>query len=42
MANAHPGLKRVAQRVTATNMEDGVAEILDALVEGREVGRPLS
>lgn len=42
MANAHPGLKAVAQRETLTNMEDGVAAVLDALVEGRPVGRPIS
>jgi Cof subfamily protein (haloacid dehalogenase superfamily) len=38
MANAHPGLKQVAHRWTASNMADGVAELLEALVEGREVG----
>lgn len=42
MANAHPGLKAVAQRETVSNMEDGVAEVLDALVEGRPVGRPIA
>jgi len=42
MANAHPGLRAVAQRETLSNMEDGVAEVLDALLAGREVGRPLS
>lgn len=41
MANAHPGLRAVAKRVTASNMADGVAEILEALMEGREVGQPV-
>lgn len=35
MGNAHPGLKAVARRETGTNMEDGVAQVLEALVEGR-------
>jgi len=38
VANAHPELKRVADRWTASNMEDGVAMLLEALVEGRPVG----
>jgi hypothetical protein len=38
MANAHPGLKAVASWETLSNMEDGVAAILEALVEGRHVG----
>jgi Cof subfamily protein (haloacid dehalogenase superfamily) len=42
MANAHPGLRSVAQRVTVSNMEDGVAEVLEALLEGREVGQPIA
>nr|PZN68852.1 MAG: hypothetical protein DIU55_13645 [Bacillota bacterium] len=39
--NAHPALRAVAQRETLSNMEDGVAAVLDALVEGREIGRPI-
>ncbi len=39
--NAHPALRVVAQRETLSNMEDGVAAVLDALVEGREIGRPI-
>lgn len=42
MANAHPGLRAVAQRVTASNMEDGVAQVLEALMDGREVGQPVA
>lgn len=38
MANAHPGLKAVAGWETPSNMEDGVAAMLEALVEGRPVG----
>lgn len=38
MANAHPGLKAVADWETLSNMEDGVAAILEALVQGRRVG----
>ena len=41
MANAHPGLRAVARRVTLSNMDDGVAAVLEALVEGREIGRPV-
>lgn len=41
MKNAHPGLRAVAQRETLSNMEDGVAAVLEALLEGREVGRPI-
>lgn len=41
VANAHPGLKAVARRETLSNMEDGVAAVLEALLEGREVGRPI-
>lgn len=37
MANAHPDLKRVADCVTASNEEDGVALILEALVEGQPI-----
>ncbi|HLN64915.1 MAG TPA: HAD hydrolase family protein, partial [Symbiobacteriaceae bacterium] len=39
MANAHPGLKAVARAETLSNMEDGVAALLEALVEGRPVGQ---
>lgn len=39
--NAHPGLRAVARRETLSNMEDGVAAVLDALVEGREIGTPI-
>lgn len=38
MANAHPGLKAVAGWETLSNMEDGVAAMLEALVEGRPIG----
>lgn len=38
MANAHPGLKAVADWETLSNMEDGVAAMLEALVEGEPVG----
>jgi Cof subfamily protein (haloacid dehalogenase superfamily) len=41
MANAHPGLKAVAARQTLSNEEDGVAAVLEALVEGRPVGMPI-
>lgn len=40
MANAHPGLKAVVGWETLSNMADGVAALLEALVEGRPVGRP--
>ncbi|BAD40388.1 Cof-type HAD-IIB family hydrolase [Symbiobacterium thermophilum] len=39
--NAHPGVRAVAQRETLSNEEDGVAAVLDALVEGREIGFPI-
>lgn len=38
MANSHPGLIQVADRLTASNQEDGVALVLEALLEGRPVG----
>jgi Cof subfamily protein (haloacid dehalogenase superfamily) len=38
MANAHPRLKAVAGWETLSNMEDGVAAMLEALVEGRPLG----
>ncbi|HEY8345686.1 MAG TPA: HAD family hydrolase [Symbiobacteriaceae bacterium] len=38
VANAHPEVKRAADRWTASNEEDGVAQVLEALVEGRPVG----
>lgn len=38
MANAHPVVKQVAARCTASNEEDGVALVLEALVDGRPVG----
>jgi Cof subfamily protein (haloacid dehalogenase superfamily) len=38
MANAHPRLKAVAGWETLSNMEDGVAAMLEALVEGEPVG----
>jgi Cof subfamily protein (haloacid dehalogenase superfamily) len=38
MANAHPDVKRAAGRWTGSNEEDGVAQLLEALVEGRPVG----
>lgn len=38
MANAHPTIKGLAGRWTASNMEDGVARVLEELVEGRPVG----
>jgi len=40
MANGHPTLKKAAHRWTASNMDDGVAQVLEALVEGRPVGEP--
>lgn len=39
MANAHPDLKAVARAQTLSNMDDGVAVLLEALVEGRPVGQ---
>ena len=33
MANAHPAVKAVADRLTTSNMEDGVAHVLEGLVE---------
>lgn len=38
MGNAHPTVKQMADRWTATNEEDGVALLLEALVDGRPVG----
>jgi len=38
MENAHPELKRAAARWTASNEEDGVAQLLEDLVAGRPVG----
>jgi Cof subfamily protein (haloacid dehalogenase superfamily) len=38
MGNAHPAIKQMAHRWTATNEEDGVALLLEALVAGRPVG----
>lgn len=38
MGNAHPEVKQAASRWTASNEEDGVALLLEALVEGRPVG----
>lgn len=38
MENAHPALKRAAARWTASNEEDGVAQVLEDLVAGRPVG----
>lgn len=38
MANAHPEVKAVAGWETLSNMEDGVAHLLEALVEGRRIG----
>lgn len=38
MGNAHPTVKQMADRWTASNEEDGVALLLEALVEGRPVG----
>ncbi len=35
MANAHPGVKAIAGWETLSNMEDGVAVLLESLVEGR-------
>jgi Cof subfamily protein (haloacid dehalogenase superfamily) len=42
MANAHPQVLRQAQRWTGTNEEDGVAELLEAILAGQPVGRPPS
>ncbi|MDF2630683.1 MAG: haloacid dehalogenase-like hydrolase [Symbiobacteriaceae bacterium] len=38
MGNAHPAILQMAGRWTATNEEDGVALLLEALVAGRPVG----
>lgn len=38
MENAHPALKRAAARWTASNEDDGVAQVLEDLVAGRPVG----
>lgn len=40
MANAHPALRRQAQRWTSANDADGVAELLEAILAGEPVGRP--
>lgn len=39
MANAHPTVKQIAQRWTASNQDDGVAFVLEALLAGRPVGK---
>lgn len=38
MENAHPGLKEAADRLTASNEDDGVAQVLEAIVAGTPVG----
>lgn len=38
MENAHPVVKKAAARWTASNQEDGVAQLLEDLVAGRPVG----
>ncbi|MBP2472908.1 Cof subfamily protein (haloacid dehalogenase superfamily) [Crossiella equi] len=36
VANAHPAVLAAADRVTASNEEDGVAQVLEELLQGRE------
>ena len=35
MANAHPAVREAATHVTASNDDDGVAQVLEALLDSR-------
>jgi Cof subfamily protein (haloacid dehalogenase superfamily) len=37
MGNAHPSVKEIADEVTATNLEDGVADVIERLLEDQGV-----
>jgi hydroxymethylpyrimidine pyrophosphatase-like HAD family hydrolase len=42
VANAHPDVLAVADEVTASNDDDGVAVVVERVLDARHAGTPLS